>query len=85
MSSTTTLTGRARVTRTPCHLTRQERQIAELAAAGLTVEEIGALSGLPRRTVSTQLYRIFPKLGVTTRAAVRDALDGLDAHTHAHT
>jgi DNA-binding CsgD family transcriptional regulator len=26
------------------------------------------------RTVSTHLYRAFPKLGVSTRAALRDAL-----------
>ncbi|MEU6840424.1 helix-turn-helix transcriptional regulator [Streptomyces sp. NPDC046716] len=84
MSATMTTPGRACVSHTPCRLTRRERQIAELAAAGLTVEEIGELAGLPRRTVSTQLYRILPRLGVTTRAAVRDALDRLDAlHTDA--
>jgi DNA-binding NarL/FixJ family response regulator len=79
MSSTMTMTGRAGGTDTPCRLTRRERQIAELAATGLTVEEIGERSGLPGRTVSTHLYRIFPRLGVTTRASVRDALDRLDA------
>ncbi|MFD8565713.1 helix-turn-helix transcriptional regulator [Streptomyces sp. NPDC057694] len=67
------------VSGTPCRLTRGERRIAELAATGLTVEEIGELTGLPRRTVSTQLYRILPRLGVTTRASVRGALDRLDA------
>jgi len=29
---------------------------------------------LSPRTVSSHLYRIFPKLGITTRAALRDAL-----------
>ena len=29
------------------------------------------------RTVATHLHQLFPKLGVTTRAALRDALVGL--------
>ncbi len=29
---------------------------------------------LSPRTVSAHLYRAFPKLGITTRAALRDAL-----------
>ncbi|WP_433566132.1 helix-turn-helix transcriptional regulator [Nocardia sp. CA-151230] len=55
-------------------LTWQERRIADLAAAGLTNKEIGQRLHLSPRTVSSHLYRIFPKLGVTTRAALRDAL-----------
>ncbi|HET6987171.1 MAG TPA: LuxR C-terminal-related transcriptional regulator, partial [Kribbella sp.] len=55
-------------------LTAQEREIAVLAAAGLTNKEIGERLFLSHRTVSTHLYRIFPKLGVATRAALRDAL-----------
>ena len=31
----------------------------------------------PLRTASAHLYRIFPKLGITTRASLRDALIGL--------
>ncbi|MEZ0075946.1 hypothetical protein [Planotetraspora sp. GP83] len=30
-----------------------------------------------RETVSTHLYKIFTKLGITSRAALRDALEGL--------
>ncbi|MEV6387525.1 AAA family ATPase [Nocardia xishanensis] len=56
-------------------LTAQERRIAELAAGGLTNKEIGRQLYLSPRTVSSHLYRIFPKLGVTTRAALRDALN----------
>ncbi|AHH16303.1 putative transcriptional regulator, LuxR family [Nocardia nova SH22a] len=55
-------------------LTAQERRIAELAAEGLTNKEIGAQLYLSPRTVSSHLYRIFPKLGIGTRAALRDAL-----------
>lgn len=58
-------------------LTPQELQIAELAAAGLTNKEIGAKLNLSPRTASTHLYRLFPKLGVTSRAALRDALTAL--------
>jgi DNA-binding CsgD family transcriptional regulator len=58
-------------------LTAQERQIAELAAAGLSNREIGARMFLSPRTISTHLYRVFPKLGVTSRAQLRAALDAL--------
>jgi DNA-binding NarL/FixJ family response regulator len=33
---------------------------------------------LSHRTVGAHLYRIFPKLGITTRAALRDVLDHAD-------
>lgn len=55
-------------------LTAQELEIASLAAAGLTNKQIGEQLHLSHRTVSTHLYRLFPKLGITTRAALRDAL-----------
>ncbi|MFH9353106.1 AAA family ATPase [Kitasatospora sp. NPDC017646] len=58
-------------------LTWQERRIAELAASGLTNKEIGERTRLSPRTVSSHLYRVFPKLGITTRAALRDALSRL--------
>ncbi|GAA2706353.1 LuxR C-terminal-related transcriptional regulator [Actinoplanes palleronii] len=55
-------------------LTAQERHIAELAATGLSNKQIGAQLFLSPRTVGAHLYRIFPKLGITSRAALRDAL-----------
>ncbi|MGW1641696.1 AAA family ATPase [Streptomyces lavendulae] len=58
-------------------LTWQERRIADLAAGGLTNKEIGARMHLSPRTVSSHLYRVFPKLGITSRAALRDALGRL--------
>jgi DNA-binding CsgD family transcriptional regulator len=55
-------------------LTPQQREIALLAAAGHTNKEIAARLFLSPRTVSTHLYQVFPKLGITSRAALRDAL-----------
>ena len=56
-------------------LTPQELQIAQLAAEGLSNREIGERLYLSHRTVGSHLYRLFPKLGVTSRAQLRDALD----------
>jgi DNA-binding CsgD family transcriptional regulator len=61
----------------PASLTPQQWQIAQLAAAGLTNKQIGERLYLSPRTVSTHLHQLFPKLGVTTRAALRDALADL--------
>jgi DNA-binding CsgD family transcriptional regulator len=58
----------------PGALTHHELKVAQLAAAGYTNKQIGEHLHLSPRTVSTHLYRIFPKLGITTRAALRDAL-----------
>ncbi len=55
-------------------LTLQEREIALLAATGLTNRQIATQLYMSPRTVSAHLYRIFPKLGITSRAALRDAL-----------
>jgi DNA-binding CsgD family transcriptional regulator len=55
-------------------LTAQELQIAQLAAAGLSNREIGERLFLSHRTVSTHLYRVFPKLGITSRAELAGAL-----------
>jgi DNA-binding CsgD family transcriptional regulator len=55
-------------------LTGQEQQIAELAAQGLTNKQIADQLFLSHRTVGTHLYKLFPKLGISSRAALRDAL-----------
>jgi len=57
-------------------LTPQQREVAELAATGLTNKEIATRLYLSPRTVSAHLYRTFPKLGITSRSALRDALTG---------
>ena len=56
-------------------LTPRERQVAALAASGLRNKEIADRLVLSERTVAAHLHRAFPKLGVTSRAGLRDALD----------
>lgn len=57
-------------------LTAQQLEVARLAVSGLSNKEIGEKLFLSSRTVSAHVYGIFPKLGITSRAALRDALDG---------
>ena len=60
-------------------LSPQELQIAEMAASGMTNRQIGQQLYLSPRTVSTHLYRIFPKLGITSRFQMPQALRVLSA------
>ncbi len=64
-------------------LTPQELEIAMLAATGLSNKQIGSRLYLSHRTVGAHLYRIFPKLGITSRAALRDALAHQPAYSPA--
>jgi len=59
-------------------LTAQQRQIAQLAAAGLSNKQIAERLFISPRTVGYHLHQIFPKLGVSSRAALRDALAEAD-------
>ncbi len=65
---------RRRVPETRDQLSPQEMQIAGMAAAGLSNREIGERLYLSHRTVASHLYRIFPKLGITSRADLGSAL-----------
>jgi DNA-binding NarL/FixJ family response regulator len=49
-------------------LSAQELQVARMAAEGLSNRQIGERLYLSHRTVASHLYRIFPKLGITSRA-----------------
>lgn len=62
-------------------LTPQELEVAQLAARGLSNREIATRLFVSPRTVSAHLYRVFPKLGITSRAALRDALSDNLSHT----
>jgi DNA-binding CsgD family transcriptional regulator len=64
-------------TRTPDlrdQLSPQELHIAQLAAEGLSNREIGQRLYLSHRTVGSHLYRLFPKLGITSRSELHSAL-----------
>ncbi len=60
-------------------LTAQELQIAQLTAQGLSNRDIGQRLYLSHRTIGTHLYRIFPKLGITSRGELRSALSARPA------
>ena len=47
-----------------------------LAVEGLTNREIGERLLLSPRTVSSHLYRSFPKLGISDRHQLRDVIAG---------
>jgi DNA-binding CsgD family transcriptional regulator len=60
-------------------LTAQELQIAQLAARGLSNRAIGERLSLSPRTIGGHLYRIFPKVGISGRAQLRDVLEPVDS------
>jgi DNA-binding CsgD family transcriptional regulator len=59
-------------------LTRREREIAGLAAAGTSSREIADRLFLSVRTVDNHLQRVYSKLGVGSRAQLAEALLSLD-------
>jgi len=62
-------------------LTPQELQISRLAAQGLSNREIGEQLYLSHRTIGFHLYRVYPKLGVTSRAELASVLSGNPPHS----
>ena len=76
-------TSRRRAVEARDQLTPQELEIAQLAASGLTNPEIAQRLFISPRTVSSHLYRIFPKLGIASRSELRPAIapaDGVSPH-----
>jgi DNA-binding CsgD family transcriptional regulator/tetratricopeptide (TPR) repeat protein len=65
-------------------LTPQQRQIVRLAGDGLTNRQIGDRLFLSPRTVSSHLYRSYPKLGVAGRHQLRDVIALTSTPTPAH-
>jgi DNA-binding NarL/FixJ family response regulator len=55
-------------------LTTREREVASLAARGLTNREIADNLYLSPRTVENHLQRVYDKLGVSSREQLDDAL-----------
>ena len=68
-------TSRPRTPEARDQLSPQELQIVQMAAEGLSNREIGQKLYLSQRTISSHLYRIFPKLGITSRTELRHVLD----------
>jgi DNA-binding CsgD family transcriptional regulator len=54
-------------------LTPQELQVAQLVATGASTKTVAAQLYLSPRTVDAHLRQIFTKLGISSRAALRDA------------
>ena len=65
-------------------LTPQQRQIVRLASDGLTNRQIADRLFLSPRTVSSHLYRTYPKLGVAGRNQLRDVIARASTPTAAH-
>jgi DNA-binding CsgD family transcriptional regulator len=58
-------------------LSAQEMQVAVLAAQGMSNREIGQRLFISHRTVGAHLYRIYPRLGITSRGKLAAALAAL--------
>jgi DNA-binding NarL/FixJ family response regulator len=67
----------------PLPLTAREREIATLAATGLSNREIAERLVVSVRTVEGHLYRATTKLGVADRARLAELLPRLDPDRHA--
>jgi DNA-binding CsgD family transcriptional regulator len=72
-------TVRRRAAETRDALTPQERQVADLAAGGLSNPEIGERLFLSPRTVEWHLKNVFAKLGIASRRGLAEALATADA------
>ncbi|MER6749543.1 helix-turn-helix transcriptional regulator [Streptomyces fungicidicus] len=57
-------------------LTSREREVAALAAGGLSNRDIAARLVVSVRTVENHLYRVYEKLGITARSDLGGALQG---------
>jgi DNA-binding NarL/FixJ family response regulator len=56
----------------PARLTPQELQVAQLVATGASTNAVAAQLYVSPRTVHSHLRQVFTKLGIASRAALRD-------------
>jgi DNA-binding CsgD family transcriptional regulator len=61
----------------PAALTRREREVAVLAARGMTSKAIGGTLYISDRTVENHLANVYAKLGVINRAELAETMSGL--------
>ena len=61
----------------PAVLTRREREVAVLAAQGLTSKAIGGTLYISDRTVENHLAKVYAKLGVINRTELAETMSGL--------
>jgi len=67
-------TARRRSVETQLDLTPQERQVASMAASGLTNAEIATRLFVTTSTIEFHLSRVFRKLGITSRKQIASLL-----------
>jgi DNA-binding NarL/FixJ family response regulator len=60
----------------PATLTSQEVRVARLARSGLSNPDIAARLFISARTVQYHLSKVFAKLGIGSRVALRQVLPG---------
>jgi DNA-binding CsgD family transcriptional regulator len=56
-------------------LTPRERDVAKLAATGMSNREIAERLVLSKRTVDNHLHQVYAKLGISGRAELSELLD----------
>jgi DNA-binding CsgD family transcriptional regulator len=68
--------GTARTTTAGPALSAHERRVVRLAASGLSNREIAERLLVSPRTVASHLYKVFPRLGISSRRELQDTLLG---------
>jgi len=60
----------------PVALTKREREVAVLAASGITSKDIADRLFVSVRTVDNHLGRVYDKLGISSRAELAEIMAG---------